>query len=687
MSRALDPAEPVLSPDGTPYSPRYDDVYHSVEGGLAQARHVFLGGNGLPQAWQGREQFVIVETGFGQGLNFLATWQAWRDDPRRCGRLHVVSVEKHPFTREGLATVHAGLEELAPLAAQLQAAWPLPLPGLHRMAFDQGAVVLTLALGDVDALLPKLALGADAFYLDGFSPARNADMWAPIVMKRLARLARPGATLATYTAAGFVRRGLASAGFEVAKAPGFASKRDMTVARFPSDWPRRRHPPQAAAQWPERHAIVVGAGLAGCAVTERLTARGWRVSLFEAAEGPARVTSAHRAAAMHPHLSADDALLSRLSRAGNLYSRRVWQALAEAGHPVGWDECGVLQLGADDADSGLQQAALSMLGFPTEFARWMSAEEAAEVHGAAVPRGGLWFGQGGWVAPPDICRAQLAMAGDRVEARFGCRIAAIERDGDGWIARDEMGTLLARAPVVVLANAHDAARLMPQRFLTMRRVRGQLTTLLPEHLETLGRWPDCVVTGTGYLLPADAQGAARIGSSYEEREGPLEERAEVHAENLERLANMLPAAAPALRQIDPASLSGYVGERTVSHHRLPWVGRIADEAQALRHAAALRGAQFRDVPRLPGVYAALAFGSRGLTWAALAAELVASQIEGEPLPLESDLVDALDPARLLVRALRHGKAGDAAAACPDREGNAAASGAPRGLGAKTAGTE
>ncbi|MBY4945277.1 bifunctional tRNA (5-methylaminomethyl-2-thiouridine)(34)-methyltransferase MnmD/FAD-dependent 5-carboxymethylaminomethyl-2-thiouridine(34) oxidoreductase MnmC [Cupriavidus respiraculi] len=678
MSRALEPAEPVLSPDGTPYSPRYDDVYHSVEGGLAQARHVFLCGNGLPDRWQGREQFVIVETGFGQGLNFLATWQAWRDDPRRCGRLHFVSIEKHPFTRDGLATIHAALPELGPMAAQLRAAWPLPLPGLHRMAFEEGAVVLTLALGDIDTLLPKLAVGADAFYLDGFSPARNAEMWAPSVMKRLARLARPGATLATYTAAGFVRRGLASAGFEVAKAPGFGGKRDMTVARFPSDWARRRHPPPAAANWPERHAIVVGAGLAGCAVTERLAARGWTVSLFEAQDGPARVTSAHRAAAMHPHVSADDSLLSRLSRAGNLYSRRVWQALSEAGHAVGWNECGVLQLGADDAESELQRAALTALGFPAPFVRWMGAEEAAAIHGAGVPRGGLWFGQGGWVAPPDICGAQLAMAGGRVRARFGCRIGAIERDGDGWIARDEAGAVLARAPVLVLANAHEAARLMPQRFLAMRRVRGQLTTLLPEHLDALGRWPDCVVTGTGYLLPTDAQGIARIGSSYEEPDGPLEARAEVHAANLERLAAMLPDTAPALDRIDPASLDGYVGERTVSHHRLPWVGPLADEDEALRHAVALRGARFRDVPRQPGLYAALAFGSRGLTWAAIAAELVASQIEGEPLPLEGDLVDALDPARLLVRALRHG---DTARA------DEPASDAPPPDGAKTAGTE
>ena len=127
MSRAIEPAEPILSSTGTPYSPRYDDVYHSVEGGLAEARHVFLGGNDLPGAWAGRRQFVILETGFGQGLNFLATWQAWRNDPQRCSRLHFVSIEKHPFTRDGLATLHANLGELAKDKVWLSCTMILPL--------------------------------------------------------------------------------------------------------------------------------------------------------------------------------------------------------------------------------------------------------------------------------------------------------------------------------------------------------------------------------------------------------------------------------------------------------------------------------------------------------------------------------------------------------------------------------
>jgi tRNA 5-methylaminomethyl-2-thiouridine biosynthesis bifunctional protein len=483
-------------------------------------------------------------------------------------------------------------------------------------------------------------------------------MWSPQVLRGLSRLARQGATLATYTAAGFVRRGLREVGFEVSKAPGFGGKRHMTVASFAPAWKTRRHAPPEAPAWTERHAIVLGAGLAGCAVTERLAARGWRVTLIDRHAGPARETSSHRAAAMHAHLSVDDGFLSRLSRAGNLHALRAWEALAAAGHPVGWHACGVLQTGEDEAENAAQQAALEALGFPGEFVRWMAPEEAARVHGAPVSRGGLWFPKGGWVAPPDICHAQLAKAGDAVTTRYGCEVAAVSRNGDQWCVADTAGATIAMAPVLVFANAHDAARLMPARHRVMRRVRGQLTTLPPAVVDSLGKgWPDCVVTGAGYLLPLDADGSARVGSSYEDDVGPLVDRPAVHADNLARLTRLLPDKADAVAALDSAALRGYVGVRTVSHNRLPLIGQVPDEAQALAHAGALRGAHLRDLPRLPGLYGALAYASRGLTWAALGGELIASMIEGEPLPVEADLADAVDPGRVLLRALRHGQAG------------------------------
>ncbi|MFA7267921.1 MAG: tRNA (5-methylaminomethyl-2-thiouridine)(34)-methyltransferase MnmD [Sterolibacterium sp.] len=225
----LTPARLAYTPDGTPYSAEYDDVYHAAAGGLAQARHVFLGGNGLPERWRGQERFVILETGFGLGLNFLATWQVWRSDPQRCKRLHFVSFEKHPLTSVDLASLHRRWPELADLSDQLQRQWPLPMPGIHLLHFDEGRVILKLCFDDAAESLLQPALGApvDAFFLDGFSPSKNPALWSPHLLKSLEQLAAAGATLATWTVAGTVRKGLAAAGFEVSKTTGFGNKREM----------------------------------------------------------------------------------------------------------------------------------------------------------------------------------------------------------------------------------------------------------------------------------------------------------------------------------------------------------------------------------------------------------------------------------------------------------------------------
>jgi len=225
----LVPAEVDFSEAGAPAAPAYGDVYHSRAGALAQARHVFLGGNGLPGRWQGRARFVVLETGFGLGNNFLATWEAWRQDAARCERLVFVSVEKHPLRRDDLARAHAA-SPLPALAQQLVEHWPPLTPGLHALSFDGGRVELLLALGDARELLRELVLDADAFYLDGFTPARNPDMWDEWLLKSLSRHAVPGTTAATWSINRPMRRALQALGFEVELAPGFATKPEMTVA-------------------------------------------------------------------------------------------------------------------------------------------------------------------------------------------------------------------------------------------------------------------------------------------------------------------------------------------------------------------------------------------------------------------------------------------------------------------------
>ena len=609
MPAPLVPATLALAPDGTPYSTLFEDVYHSTEGGPAQARHVFLGGNGLPDRWQGRERFTILETGFGLGLNFLATWSAWKADPRRPAKLHFVSVEKHPFAAADLAAVHARHPEFEALSHELLSHWPLLVPGMHRLELEQGRVVLTLYFADIEVALPQLRVAADALYLDGFSPAKNPAMWAPPLFKSLAKLAAEGATVATYTVASAVREALASAGFAVEKRAGFAKKRDMLCGRY------ARHGVVAAT--PSRRALVIGAGLAGSAACERLASRGWEVLLLERRDSPAQEASGNHAGAFHPIVTRDDSLLARLTRAAFLYSLRHWKTL----EGVEWSRCGVLQMPRTGEEAHAQAIALETLGFPPGYVRHVSREEASRLAGTEVAEGGLWFPESGWMQPQTLARALINKSG--VERRFGVEVHSLERGARGWVALDDSRHVLAEAPVVILANALEAAVLCPMEHLDLRRVRGQVSYLPAERFPTIG----AVLLRGGMVVPP-VGGIAVAGASFDIDDPDAVPRIDSHAGNLDRLERILPGAG---RAFSPEALEGRVGFRAVARDRLPVVGPL---------------------PGHEGVLGAFAYGSRGILWCSLMAELVASQLESEPWPMEAQLAAAVGPARFQRRAAR-----------------------------------
>src|SRR5258706_6346098 len=297
MPNALAPARLALAADGTPYSEEYGDVYHSAEGGVAQAQHVFLKGNGLPERWRGRRIFTNLETGFGFGLSFLATLQAWREDPQRCERLHFMSVEKHPFTAADLSALLKGYSDLK--GENLAARWPMLVPGMHRIKFEDRKVTLTLFFGDVAEGLPQISLAADAIFLDGFAPAKNPAMWEPRLLRHLGRLAAPACTVATCSVATSGCAALEEAGFAIEKDKGFGTKREMLRGIL---IPRKKTPQEKN---PSRSALVIGAGVAGAAVAERLASRGWQVAIIERHAQPAAEASGNPAGAFHPVPSAD----------------------------------------------------------------------------------------------------------------------------------------------------------------------------------------------------------------------------------------------------------------------------------------------------------------------------------------------------------------------------------------------
>lgn len=636
MPPSIVPATLEFRAENTPYSHAYDDVYHTVAGGLGQARQVFLAGNRLPLRWIGRERFTIIETGLGLGLNFLATWDAWRSDPARCAQLHFVSVEKHPFCADDLARLHAAWPELAPLAGELHRHWPALTPGVHRLHLDGGRVVLTLIFGDAVDALPQLHAAADAFFLDGFSPTRNPDLWSPAVFAQLARLAASGATLATWSVSGNVRRGLETAGFALARLPGFGGKREMLTGH-------RADAPAADLVQPRR-ALMIGAGVAGTSVAERLAARGWQVTVIDEADGPGQGASGNRAGVFRPLPSLDDNRLARITRAGFLYGLRHLEHLARVGHPVRWSPCGVLHLGRDAKQEGKMRAVVDAHQPPADYLRFVGQEEAGQLAGWPVAAGGWWFPGGGWIQPPTLCAANLAAGGEAIRSRFGQRLARLERVDGEWVAFDAAGAEIARAPVAILANGVGIRALPQAATLPVRPARGQVSHLPAEPASA----PRVVVCRLGYVSP-EVDGLRCAGATFVADDEATELREAEHRENLDKLDFILPGfAAP----FDPAGLAGRVGFRPASPDRLPMIGAVPAVAQAGRDTP------LADIPRQPGLYAVSGFGARGLVWASLAGELLASRLSGEPLPLERDLVDAMDPARYLLKPPRPGAGGE-----------------------------
>ncbi|MEK7754050.1 MAG: tRNA (5-methylaminomethyl-2-thiouridine)(34)-methyltransferase MnmD, partial [Acidobacteriota bacterium] len=497
----IEPAGLAFDGEGTPFSPAYGDVYHSGDSGPGQARHVFVDGNGLPRRWAQACNFTILETGFGLGLNFLATWREWRADPARCQGLHYVSIEKHPFDRDALRTLHLRYAEFAPLAAQLQDAWPPLVAGMHRLHFEGERLTLTLAFGEAIDLVRRLRLHADAIYLDGFAPRCNPDMWSPQLMRGLARLARPGTTVATYSSAGMVRQGLEAAGFAVEKCPGFGRKRDMLRGSFAPRWPSRS-PQHADLVAADRHAIVIGAGLAGAAVSERLARRGWQIDLMESRALPAPAAATRYAGVFHPHLSRDDCILSRAARNGFLYAVSRWLALERAGQHLAWARCGVLQLARGRERDGGIIAPADPQTYPDDYAQYLEQSAAELLSGCRLPSGGWWFPGGGWMRPQSLIAAQLAAAASYAKGASALTlhadttVHAICRSGDNWQATAADGSLIAAAPVLVLANANDLTRLAGVA-QTLQRIRGQISYVPAENLKA----PEIVLTGRGYVLP------------------------------------------------------------------------------------------------------------------------------------------------------------------------------------------
>lgn len=645
--------------NGQPVSEHFGDIYYSRDGGMDESRDVFLRHNQLEQRWKKSlvsDSFCIAETGFGTGLNFLCAWQLWDRVAPAGARLHFISVEMSPLSTADLQRAHRLWPELIPWSTQLLEQYSSPAPGWQRYVLAHGRVTLTLIVGDALELLPYLDARVDAWFLDGIAPAKNPDMWQPGLYRQMARLARPGTTISTFTSAKDVRRGLTEAGFTLEVVKTHNGKREMLTGRIddlaPQDWtpPWFDRPPAPTS---ERRALIIGAGLAGCSTAFALAQRGWEVTVIERHAGEAREASGNPQGILYCKLSPHQTPLSRFVQTSYAYSlRALHRLLAQDG--VGWAACGVLQLSGSAKEQARLQA-LAEQGYPANFLYGVNGEEASRIAGVQVAHGGLFFPEGGWVNPPAFCRALLLHSGITLAT---CQEALNLEDRDGrWYAIDGQGQTIADAAVAVICSAGDSQRFAQTAHLPLKTIRGQITHLRANAQSRVLR---SVLCGDGYVSPA--RGAEHfLGASFRFDRSDTEPSVEENVSNLALLSSLSPAFDEALRsdgELDPTTLQARAALRCTTPDYLPLIGPVV-QAERFREDYAELAKDASKKPDTPstwytGLYVNAAHGSRGLISCPLSGEVIAALLENEPMPLPSDLMKAVHPNRFLLRQLIRG---------------------------------
>ncbi|WP_454783679.1 bifunctional tRNA (5-methylaminomethyl-2-thiouridine)(34)-methyltransferase MnmD/FAD-dependent 5-carboxymethylaminomethyl-2-thiouridine(34) oxidoreductase MnmC [Legionella sp. WA2024007413] len=641
--------------DTLPFSTQYDDIYHSSEGAINQALHVFINGNDLVHRWQSLSddkpsRFTIAETGFGLGLNFLVSWSLWEQYAPQNSKLHFISCEKHPLSLADLTKSLGSWPQLEKYVQQLIASYPVLTPGYHHLSFCNGRVTLTLMLGDAlecyeqllicgEAVLEKELRAAfiDAWFLDGFAPAKNKSMWSESLIKIIAMLSKENTTLATYTAAGSVKSGLSKHGFVVEKRKGFGPKRHMICARFTQlgvQNTAKRHTPWHVGtpeKYPRRSAIIIGAGLAGCFTAYTLNKRGWNVTIIDELNQVGRGGSANQQAVLFPKLSAYRSPLTQFLLTAFLYAARTYQCILKQ-TKLG-ELNGSLLLSYSEKEEAAQSSLCSWLEHYPELGSLVDAQRATELAGIPLDKPGLHIPLSGWINSPELCQYLVSAEGISLITNTSVRQLNFDKR---WIVND------LETEVLILANGHKINSFSETEYLPVKPIRGQMTGITSTEQTGGLKLPVC---GEGHVLPA-IKGIHQLGATYELKSANPQIKSQDDQSNLAKLRELAP------KVLWSQTVSNHwAGVRASTPDYLPIVGQIAQAEQFMQQFARLETNAKRWIGQAgsyyPGLYACAGFGSRGLTTIPLCAEWLASVINNEMGCLPRNLQYALSPARFL----------------------------------------
>lgn len=596
----LPPEDAVLT-DGVLRSSRFGDIYFSTDGGLAETRHVFINGTGLNNRLANNDRLVIAETGFGTGLNFLAVCaEVLRTNSK--SKIDYVSVEGCPPSKQLVAQALSSFSELADLRGELLRQWPRRWLGVHHLSFLNGQIDLHLHYGQAEQVLPTLDFGADIWFMDGFSPAKNPDLWSAQICQQIARLSAHEASLATFTVAAAVRSALTDAGFTIKKTPGFGRKRDMLTASYNKGFARMK--PVSA-----HSVLVIGGGIAGCAVAGSLQTLGCDVTILDAADQPGAGASGNPAGIVVPFLTVGDMLSSRLSISCLADTRKF----LDANQLILSD--GVVSLDHDDRKTSRQKK-LAAQGFPSDLATYKEADELSALTGLPLSRSGLFFEAGAVIRPQSYAH-YLAASVPRFD---GAKVNGVSGSAGDWLVDCTDGRQFTADHLVFCSGADlpFLLQLVDQDLGTFQVTSGQLSKL-PSTTSLAAS--QVALNYSGYLTPV-IEGCQYLGAGFD----PAGDTAVTMAGHLHNL-DLMPAELQELAG-DISAWGGRTSRRLAYPDRLPLAGQL-----------------------IPGVSVVSALGARGLTLANLIGKSVARQITGHVPLLPYQILAGLNPQRFFEKTL------------------------------------
>ncbi|NMM46050.1 FAD-dependent 5-carboxymethylaminomethyl-2-thiouridine(34) oxidoreductase MnmC [Rhodospirillaceae bacterium KN72] len=626
--------------DGIPYAARFGDLYYSAEDPRGEVQHTFLDGVDFDALCR-QPTLTIAETGFGTGLNFLEAWQRWEALASPDAQFTFISVEAFPMSQADLEQAHALFPALADKAAQLRRQWPGFIRGSHLISLSEGRIRLILLIGEAEKMFAARDFTADAWFLDGFAPAQNPDMWRDAVFHQIARLSRPGTKLASFTAAGMVRRGLAEVGFDIVKRPGFGRKRDCIAGtlEIPVDRPASKTPwTKLPTPRPGARIAVIGAGIAGRCLGASLINAGFETTVIQGPESRAWAASTLPRALIAPKLIRGDQPYPRFWRQAYLDALRVLDGIA----PDIW--CGPRGLIIPAPDQGIRdrQAALKgELAWPTDILRQIDSSEAADRLGRACP-GGLFLPGAGILDPSRLLERLVPDT-----TLLQTDVKMLSRTGGRWSLHDGRNTVVATADVVILACGPGAVELLPEHDAGygLRIGSGQL-------FQAQGATASGIsILHDGYVGSTDASGVFVAGATSEGWQNigpvPVDPAATDRIQN--RLADYLP-------DFSTESMNAWTGLRCDTVDHLPLAGPVQNPMafetayDGLRHGKPPEAMPDPDYE--PGLFCLTGLGARGFQAAFTLADQMTAMLSGNPLPLDRDMTDALLPNRFQIRNLR-----------------------------------